>query len=73
MLSDYPQLILFLTATILLNLTPGSGVLYIASQSFASSKQEIFAALGITIGIAVYVTAAVFCLLALKVLFAKQH
>jgi threonine/homoserine/homoserine lactone efflux protein len=52
---------------------PASDVLYIASQSFASSKQGIFAALGITTGIAVYVTAAVFCLLALKVLFAKQN
>lgn len=60
MLPDYPQLILFLTATILLNLTPGSDVLYIASQSFASSRQGIFAALGITTGIAIYVIATAF-------------
>jgi len=60
MLPDYSQFIFFLTATVLLNLTPGSDVLYIASQSFANKKQGIFAALGITTGAGVYVIATAF-------------
>lgn len=60
MLPEYPQLALFLTATVILNLTPGSDVLYIASQSFLGSKQGIFAALGISTGIIIYVVATAF-------------
>lgn len=60
MLPDYPHLILFLTATILLNLTPGNDVLYIASQSLSSSRQGIIAAFGISVGIGIYILATAF-------------
>jgi threonine/homoserine/homoserine lactone efflux protein len=60
MLPDYPQFILFLTATILLNLTPGNDVIYIAGQSLDSTKKGIFAALGISVGACIYILATAF-------------
>jgi threonine/homoserine/homoserine lactone efflux protein len=60
MLPDYPHLIFFLTATLLLNLTPGNDVLYIASQSVSSSRQGVLAALGSSVGAAIYIMATAF-------------
>ncbi len=60
MLPDYTHLFFFLTATLLLNLIPGSDVLYIASQSLQSHKSGLLAALGISIGICFYVVATAF-------------
>jgi threonine/homoserine/homoserine lactone efflux protein len=60
MLPDFPHLIFFLTATLLLNLIPGSDVLYIASQSLQSHKNGLLAALGISIGVCFYVIATAF-------------
>ena len=55
MLLDYPNFILFLTASISLVLIPGSDVLYIASQSMLHKRQGILAALGISTGIVIYI------------------
>ncbi|MBS0351316.1 MAG: LysE family translocator [Proteobacteria bacterium] len=55
MLPDYAHLILFLTAMILLNLTPGSDVLYVAGQSLVNGKHGIYAALGTGTGGLIYV------------------
>lgn len=60
MLPDYPSLILFLTATITLNLIPGTDVMYVASQSMINRRQGILATLGISAGIAVYIIATAF-------------
>ncbi|NNM60458.1 MAG: LysE family translocator [Legionellales bacterium] len=57
MLPDYSHLVFFLTTTVLLNILPGSDVLYIGSQSLYDQKQGIFAALGISTGIAFYIVA----------------
>lgn len=59
MLPDYPSLLLFLTATIALNLIPGSDVLYIASQSLINKRQGTLAAFGISTGISLYILATV--------------
>jgi len=60
MLPDYTHLFFFLTATLLLNLIPGSDVLYIASQSLQSHKNGLLAAIGISVGIFFYVLATAF-------------
>ena len=60
MLPDYTHLFFFLMATLLLNLIPGSDVLYIASQSLQSHKNGLLAALGISVGICFYVVATTF-------------
>lgn len=57
MFLSFPQLLIFLSATVVLNLIPGADVMYIASQSLRHKKQGILAALGISTGIAVYVAA----------------
>ncbi len=49
---DLSQIILFLGATLLLNLTPGADVLYIASRAFSQGKKYgIIVAFGISSGI----------------------
>lgn len=60
MLPDFSRLLFFLTATLLLNLIPGSDVLYIASQSLQSHKNGLLAALGISIGVCFSVVATAF-------------
>lgn len=65
MFPDSSHLILFLTTTILLNILPGSDVLYVGSQSLYNKKQGVFAALGISTGIAVYIVATALGLTAL--------
>ncbi len=60
MLPDYTHLIFFLTATILLNLTPGNDVLYIAGQSLQSKKHGVMAAFGISTGIGIYILGTAF-------------
>lgn len=60
MLPDLAHFVLFLTSTLLLNLIPGSDVLYIASQSLQSHKNGLLAALGIGVGICFYVVASTF-------------
>ena len=60
MFPDYTNLFFFLTATLLLNLIPGSDVLYIASQSLHSHKHGLFAALGISVSVFIYVIATAF-------------
>lgn len=58
---DLSQILLFLGATILLNLTPGADVLYIASRSLGQgTKYGIIAALGISSGIMVHVIVTAF-------------
>ena len=73
MLPDYAHLFFFLSATLLLNLIPGSDVLYIASQSLQSHKNGLLAAMGISVGIFFYVLATAFgltiILLKLPILF----
>ena len=58
MFPDTAQLIFFLTATIILNLTPGSDVLYVASQSLNSFKHGAVATIGVGTGIAIYAIAS---------------
>ncbi|KTD25225.1 MULTISPECIES: LysE family translocator [Legionella] len=58
MFPDTTQLAFFLTATIILNLTPGSDVLYVASQSLNSFKHGAVATIGIATGIAIYAIAS---------------
>lgn len=60
MLLDYPNFILFLTASISLALIPGADVLYIASQSMINKRQGILAALGISTGIVIYILLTAF-------------
>jgi len=53
---DWPQLVLFMSATLILNITPGADVLYIASCSLSRNKiHGIVAALGISSGLVVHV------------------
>jgi threonine/homoserine/homoserine lactone efflux protein len=53
------QLLLFIAAGLLLNLTPGPDVLYIVSQALRSGKRAgVVAALGITTGCFVHIVAA---------------
>ncbi|KTC69391.1 LysE type translocator [Legionella birminghamensis] len=58
MFPDSAQFIFFLTATIILNLTPGNDVLYVASQSLNSFKHGAAATIGIGTGIALYAIAS---------------
>ena len=59
MFSGIDQLGLFIVAGLLLNLTPGPDVLYIVSQGLRSGwRAGVVAALGITAGCLVHVTAA---------------
>src|SRR5687767_14224684 len=60
MLPDYPNLILFLMATLALALIPGTDVLYIASQSMINKRQGILATFGISTGISIYILATAF-------------
>lgn len=60
MFPDFSQLILFITATILLNLTPGADVLYISNKSLQGLKQGVIATLGIGTGIFIYAFATAF-------------
>lgn len=60
MLPDYSALILFLTATVTLNLIPGSDVMFVASQSMINKRHGILAALGISVGIIIYILATAF-------------
>ena len=55
MLPDYPNFILFLTASISLALIPGTDVLYIASQSMIHKRQGFLSAFGVSTGIAIYI------------------
>ncbi len=58
---DVSQIILFLGATVLLNLTPGADVLYIASRSFSQGKKYgIVAAFGISSGLILHVIITAF-------------
>ncbi len=53
---DFSQIIFFLGATLLLNITPGADVLYIANRSFGQNKLHgVVAALGISSGLFVHV------------------
>ena len=61
---DYTRPKNFSTATTA-TMTPGSDVLYVASQSLGSKRRGIFAALGVNTGIAVYVVATALGLSAL--------
>ena len=60
MLPDYPNFILFLTAAITLALIPGADVLFIASQSMMSKRQGVFATMGISTGIGLYIVLTAF-------------
>lgn len=60
MLPDYSSLLFFLTATLILNLIPGTDVLYVASQSLVNKKQGIWAVFGISTGIGVYIVCTAF-------------
>lgn len=60
MLPDYPSFILFLTATVTLNLIPGTDVMFVASQSMINKRQGILATFGISAGIAIYILATAF-------------
>jgi RhtB (resistance to homoserine/threonine) family protein len=56
---DAPQLLLFIAAGLLLNLTPGPDVLYIVTNSLRSgAKAGVVAGLGVTAGCFVHVFAA---------------
>jgi threonine/homoserine/homoserine lactone efflux protein len=56
---DAPQLLLFIAAGLLLNLTPGPDVLYIVTNSLRSgTKAGVVAGLGVTAGCFVHVFAA---------------
>lgn len=55
MLPDTANFILFMGATVLLNLTPGSDVLFIGSQSLVSRRHGILALLGTSTGIAIWI------------------
>lgn len=57
MFPENSQLLLFLVATVILNLTPGNDVLYVASQSLHNRRHGMMAALGVSTGIGIYVLA----------------
>lgn len=60
MLPNMTHFILFMSATVLLNLTPGSDVLFIGSQTLTSREQGIFATIGTMTGVAIWVLFTVF-------------
>ena len=55
MIIDSAQFAIFLLSTVLLNITPGCDVMFVVSQSLVHKRNGIFAALGISTGILVYV------------------
>ena len=58
---DVSQIIFFLSATFLLNLTPGADALYIASCSFSQGKKYgVIAALGISSGLIAHIITTAF-------------
>ena len=58
---EFNQLLIFMTAVVILNLTPGADVLYVANQTLSKNKTYgIAAALGISTGIFFHVLAASF-------------
>lgn len=59
MFIDYHQFIIFMLATAVLNLTLGSEVMFIGSQSLIHKRNGVFATLGVATGIAVYVVLSV--------------
>src|SRR5438552_3386440 len=60
-MSDLSQILLFLGVTLLLNLTPGADVLYIASRSFSQGKKYgVIVAFGISSGIVIHVIITAF-------------
>ncbi len=55
MLPNFSHFILFAMATLILNLIPGTDVLYVASQSLRSKQQGMLATLGVSTGCLAYV------------------
>lgn len=55
MLIDLSQFILFVTGTVLVNLTPGCDVMFVVSQSLIHKRNGVLSALGISTGILVYI------------------
>ena len=55
MIPSLPHFIFFALATLILNLIPGSDVLYIASQTLRSKKQGVIATLGTSTGVLTYI------------------
>lgn len=64
-LPSFSHFLFFMMATLLLNITPGSDVMYIASQTLASKRQGILATLGTSTGVAIWIVATVVGLAAL--------
>jgi len=66
----HQNLYLFFIASLMLNLTPGNDMLYVASRSLSQGKTAgIFSALGIFFGCFVHITAAI---LGLSIIVAKS-
>ena len=59
MLIDYHQFIVFMLATVVLNLTPGCDVMFDGSQSLINKRNGLLATLGVATGIAIYVVLSV--------------
>ena len=59
MLIDYHQFIVFMLATVVLNLTPGCDVMFVGSQSLINKRNGLLATLGVATGIAIYVVLSV--------------
>jgi threonine/homoserine/homoserine lactone efflux protein len=67
---DSPRLVLFLTATLLLAIAPGPGMLYVLARSLAGGKREgVVSALGTLVGGLVHVLAAA---LGVSIILAKS-
>jgi len=67
---NFQHLYLFFIASLLLNLTPGNDMLYVASRSVSQGiKAGIISALGIFVGCFVHISAAVF---GLSIIIAKS-
>ena len=59
------QFIVFMTATAILNLTPGCDVMFIASQSLTYKRNGVIATLGTSTGIGIYILLTVIGLTAI--------
>ena len=59
------QFIVFMTATAILNLTPGCDVMFIASQSLTHKRNGVFATIGTSTGIGIYILLTVIGLTAI--------
>lgn len=59
MFIDYHQFIVFMLATVVLNLTPGCDVMFVGSQSLIHKRNGLLATLGVATGIAIYVVLSV--------------